>query len=105
MVGLASPTNTGGGNGPFHAQPSSRAMPISMMVVCAIRPILSDRCNRTGETRTVETLVFAGAKDQRSMLMKKPRHPQFRSSDRLGLVLLHHQADVLPDRLAVQTVR
>ena len=53
-----------------------------------------------GQSQTVETLVFAGAKEvgKINAYEKDLRHPPVRPADRLGLVLLHHQADVLADR-------
>ncbi len=38
-------------------------------------------------------------------LRDRPEDPPVRPPDRLGLVLFHHQADVLPDRLALQAAR
>ena len=37
-------------------------------------------------------------------LPRQARHREIRPADRLGLVLLHHQADVLPDRLVLSSV-
>ena len=60
-----------------------------------------------GQSQTVETLVFAGAKEVAKInaYEKDLRHPPVRPSDRLGLVLFHHQADVLADRQPQQAAR
>ena len=54
-----------------------------------------------GATGSAETRLFAGAKEVSIVdgYNTRARSQQVRPADRLGLVLLHHQADVLCDRL------
>ena len=60
-----------------------------------------------GASATVTNMLFAGAKQvsvvdgyEKNLGIKR-----FELPDRLGLVLFHHQADVLPDRLPLPNVR
>jgi YidC/Oxa1 family membrane protein insertase len=58
---------------------------------------------RPGGSSSVETLVFAGAKEVGTIQAYESRAADspVRPADRLGLVLFHHQADVLSDRHAL----
>ncbi len=78
----------------------------------AERPIRPTICSTRstvapGASASVDTHLFAGAKEvQRPQRLREPVQPQpLRSADRLGLVLLHHQADVHGDRLVLPAGR
>ena len=109
-AGSASPTSTGRRRwSRRQAQPSTRALrphrPTARSRYQADYPAdaMTVAPGASGAHR--RAALFAGAKEvaHRSTPMPRRRSSIDRSfdlHDRLGLVLLHHQADVLPDRLA-----
>ena len=69
--------------------------------------LLGARQVAPGSSTEVSGQLFAGAKEVRviNAYEKNLKYPALRADDRLGLVLLHHQADVLADRLLLSPAR
>ena len=108
MAGSASPTNTGRRLCcPIPRPVCRRASPPPISAARKTYQtdyLLDQQTVPPGGTATAQARLFAGAKEvrDRRYLRQKTRPQPLRASDRLGLVLFHHQAAVLDDRLAVQ---
>ena len=63
--------------------------------------------SRRAPAAATQARLFAGAKEVAAIdgYEKNARHQALRAADRLGLVLFHHQADVLRDGLDLQACR